>query len=98
MASAGEIGCCSGAGGAVGGRLAAPALRTWDGARATDWGWSMPRSPLATGVLLSGSQPARDMVELVGLAEWLGYDFLWYADEKFFRDPFVSLAVAAQHT
>ena len=58
----------------------------------------MPRSPLATGVLLAGSQPAGEMAQLAELAEELGYDFLWYADEKFFRDPFVSLAVAAQHT
>jgi 5,10-methylenetetrahydromethanopterin reductase len=39
--------------------------------------------------------------ELVPLVEWcerLGYDQLWYANEKFYRDPWVGLTLAALHT
>src|ERR1043166_5603035 len=39
--------------------------------------------------------------ELVPLVEWcerLGYAHLWYANEKFYRDPWVGLTLAAVHT
>jgi len=50
------------------------------------------------GVLHLGSRPATEIGSLARRIEGLGYDTLWIADEKFYRDPFVSLAVAAQAT
>lgn len=37
-------------------------------------------------------------VAIVRTASELGFDVLWLADEKFYRDPFVGLTVAAQHS
>lgn len=50
------------------------------------------------GLLHLGSRPAPDIAALAWHIEELGYDALWIADEKFYRDPFISLAVAAQAT
>lgn len=56
----------------------------------------MPRTEL--GLLHLGSRPAAELGAFARRVEDLGYDALWISDEKFYRDPFVSLAVAAQAT
>ena len=38
------------------------------------------------------------LVEVAVRAEQLGYDHLWVADEKFYRDPFITLAAAGMAT
>lgn len=54
--------------------------------------------PLSFGVLLSGAQSVPSAVDLARLAERSGFDQVWVADEKFFRDPYVCLAAIAGHT
>lgn len=49
-------------------------------------------------LLVLGDRSAAWFRDAVGLVEALAYDQLWHADEKFFRDGFVSLALAAEHT
>ncbi len=41
--------------------------------------------------------PAR-LVEIVQLAEALGFESFWHGNEKYYRDPWIGLAVAAVHT
>ena len=53
---------------------------------------------MRTGLLVYGGDPPHRLLELAGLAEELGYDCLWHADEKFYRDPFVGLALLAANT
>jgi 5,10-methylenetetrahydromethanopterin reductase len=47
-------------------------------------------------LLILGEHPPRHLAGLVRQAEAAGCDTFWYADEKFYRDPFVGLTVAAQ--
>jgi 5,10-methylenetetrahydromethanopterin reductase len=42
--------------------------------------------------------PVARLVAAVQLCDELGYHTLWYANEKFYRDPYIGLAVAALHT
>ena len=42
--------------------------------------------PLTTGLLALPSHPAGRLAELAQLAERTGYDYLWLADERFFRE------------
>jgi len=53
---------------------------------------------MRTGVLVYGDDPPNRLLELAGLAEDLGYDCFWHADEKFHRDPFVGLSLLAANT
>jgi 5,10-methylenetetrahydromethanopterin reductase len=53
---------------------------------------------LRTGLLLLPSRPSSDLVALAERAEALGYDDLWLADERFFREVYASLALVALHT
>ncbi len=53
---------------------------------------------MRTGVLVYGDDPPDRLLELAGLAEDLGYDCFWHADEKFHRDPFVGLSLLAANT
>lgn len=53
---------------------------------------------MKTGILLLGEHHHRRLAGLAQLIEDLGYDALWYADEKFYRDPWVGLAIAASAT
>ena len=53
---------------------------------------------LATGLLLLPSRPARELAALAASAEALGYDDLWLADERFFRDAYACLATCALAT
>jgi 5,10-methylenetetrahydromethanopterin reductase len=50
------------------------------------------------GLLLLGEHDPRQTERLSLLAEAGGLHDLWFADEKFYRDPFVSLAHLAQRT
>jgi 5,10-methylenetetrahydromethanopterin reductase len=50
------------------------------------------------GLLLLGEHTPDEMRRLAGLAESGGFTDLWFADEKFYRDPFVSLTHLANHT
>lgn len=50
------------------------------------------------GVLHLGNRPATEIGSLARRIEELGYDALWIADEKFYRDPFISLTLAAMAT
>jgi len=54
--------------------------------------------PLTTGLLLLPSHPAGRLAELAQLAERTGYDYLWLADERFFRDVYACLAACALAT
>lgn len=47
------------------------------------------------GVLILGEHPPERLRDIVRRCEALGFDVFWYADEKFYRDPFVGLTVAA---
>lgn len=49
------------------------------------------------GVLILGDKPMAWLRETAVLVEELGYDQLWHADEKFFRDGYISLALVAEH-
>ena len=50
------------------------------------------------GLLLLGAYESDQLLNLARFAEKHDFEDLWYADEKFFRDPFVSLAYLSQHT
>ncbi|MDR7558651.1 MAG: LLM class flavin-dependent oxidoreductase [Armatimonadota bacterium] len=47
-------------------------------------------------LLILGEHPPQPLAGLVRQAEAAGCDIFWYADEKFYRDPFVGLTLAAQ--
>ena len=53
---------------------------------------------LTTGLLLLPTHPADRLVALAQQAERLGYDYLWLADERFFREVYASLALCALRT
>ncbi len=53
---------------------------------------------LRTGLLMLPSRSVRHMTELAARAEALGYDDVWLADERFFREVYACLAVFAQST
>ena len=42
--------------------------------------------------------PPEKLIRLVQLAESLGYEHFWHGNEKFYRDPWIGLAVAAMHS
>ncbi len=50
------------------------------------------------GLLLLGRHPVGEFAEMVREAESVGYDALWYADERFFRDCWAGLSYAAAQT
>lgn len=49
-------------------------------------------------LLMLGNVPMAQMVERAKLAEANGYDTLWVADERFYREVYSTLAILAQHT
>ena len=53
---------------------------------------------MRTGLLLLPSRPAGELVELAVRAEALGYDDLWVADERFFREAYTILGLIAART
>ena len=50
------------------------------------------------GLLLLGEHTPERLLNLAQYAEKHDFEHIWYADEKFFRDPFVSLTYLLQHT
>lgn len=50
------------------------------------------------GLLLLGEHTPEALARLAIQAEELGYDYFWYADEKFYRDPYVGLTLVALKT
>ncbi len=50
------------------------------------------------GLLLLPEQPIGALVEIARKAEELGYGHLWVADEKFYRDPWITLTAAGLAT
>jgi 5,10-methylenetetrahydromethanopterin reductase len=53
---------------------------------------------LPTGLLILPSRPAHELADLAARAEALGYDDFWVADERFFREVYAVLALAATRT
>src|SRR5215813_6202130 len=49
-------------------------------------------------LLMLGQAPVAQMVGQAKLAEASGYDMLWVADERFYREVYSILAVLAQNT
>jgi 5,10-methylenetetrahydromethanopterin reductase len=50
------------------------------------------------GLLLLGAHEPDRLLKLTKFAEAHDFEDLWYADEKFYRDPYVSLTYLSQHT
>ena len=55
-------------------------------------------SPRELGLLVLPERPVPELVERARRAEALGYDAVWVADEKFYRDPWVVLSAIALAT
>ncbi|HXH09474.1 MAG TPA: LLM class flavin-dependent oxidoreductase [Alphaproteobacteria bacterium] len=53
---------------------------------------------LTTGLLLLPTYPPSHLAALAQLAEHTGYDALWLADERFFREVYASLTLCALRT
>lgn len=53
---------------------------------------------MSLDLLMLGNVPVAQMVERARLAEANGYDTLWVADERFYREVYSTLAILAQHT
>src|SRR5437588_9075367 len=53
---------------------------------------------LKTGLLVLPSRPAHELADLAARAEALGYDDFWLADERFFREVYAVLTLAATRT
>ena len=53
---------------------------------------------MSLDLLMLGNVPVAQMVERAKLAEANGYDTLWVADERFYREVYATLAILAQHT
>src|SRR6266851_5730137 len=51
--------------------------------------------PLTTGLLLLPSHSVERLAGVARLAEGTGYDFLWVADERFFREVYATLTLCA---
>ncbi|MFQ5945267.1 MAG: LLM class flavin-dependent oxidoreductase [Anaerolineae bacterium] len=52
----------------------------------------------ATGLLILSAHPADRLAAIAKLAEESGYDALWVADERFFREVYASLTLCALNT
>lgn len=50
------------------------------------------------GLLLLGEHSPERLLNLAQFAEEHDFENLWYADEKFYRDPYVGLTYVSQHT
>ena len=55
-------------------------------------------NPVTTGALLLGELPAKELASLAHRIEEWGYDYLWLADERFFREVYSSLTLCALNT
>jgi 5,10-methylenetetrahydromethanopterin reductase len=59
---------------------------------------ALDREVMKTGLLVLGRYPMERLARLAQLAEWAGYDYLWHADERFFREVYASLTFCALQT
>lgn len=50
------------------------------------------------GILLLSDLPHSELADVSRHIEHLGYDAIWYADERFFHEPYIGLAVIAGAT
>ena len=55
-------------------------------------------NPVTTGALLLGELPAKELASLAHRIEEWGYDYLWLAEERFFREVYSSLTLCALNT
>ncbi len=53
---------------------------------------------MTIGLLMLGNQPVRQLVQFAQLAENNGYDTVWLADERFYREVYGALACIAMQT
>jgi 5,10-methylenetetrahydromethanopterin reductase len=53
---------------------------------------------MGIGLLMLGDTPVQTMVERARLAEAVGYDTVWLADERFYREVYSCLTHFAGHT
>lgn len=51
-----------------------------------------------SGILLNAEHEHRALMALVRLAEDLGFEYFWYADERFYRETYIGLAACALST
>jgi 5,10-methylenetetrahydromethanopterin reductase len=58
----------------------------------------MPFGQRGPGVMLSDELPPDRFIALVELADSLGYSELWLTDQRFWRDCYMGLALAARHS
>jgi 5,10-methylenetetrahydromethanopterin reductase len=56
------------------------------------------RSLNSPGLMLSCELEPHELIRLSQLAEWCGYDEIWYTDQRFWRDCYVGLAQIAAAT
>lgn len=50
------------------------------------------------GLLLLGEHAPERLLQLARFAEAHDFEHVWYADEKFYRDPYASITFLSQHT
>ncbi|MBI4641383.1 MAG: LLM class flavin-dependent oxidoreductase [Candidatus Tectomicrobia bacterium] len=53
---------------------------------------------IKTSVLILGQFAPRRLIDLAKLVEDCGYQVFWYTDERFFREPYAGLTLAATNT
>jgi 5,10-methylenetetrahydromethanopterin reductase len=53
---------------------------------------------MGIGLLMLGDTPVQTMVERARLAEAVGYDTVWLADERYYREVYSCLTHFACHT
>ena len=58
----------------------------------------LPAAAASPGLLLWSELPSRELIEMVELADALGYSEFWYTDIRFQHDCYVGLALAAAHS
>lgn len=61
-------------------------------------GSSTEEHSMTVELLMIGNKPGRDLLETARIAEDSGYDTVWVADERFYRDPYCLLTYLACHT
>lgn len=60
--------------------------------------WRCGEQDIRLGLGIWGKYPYDQLINLARLAELANYDVLWCANEKFYRDMWVTLGVLAAHT
>ena len=63
-----------------------------------EWALVNESRQMGIGLLMLGDTPVQTMVERARLAEAVGYDTVWLADERFYREVYSCLTHFAGHT